>query len=51
MQTKVVSSILDVIEPKDLDVSKDLTKNEQSLASIKELFEEKHNEEKEKDKQ
>ena len=40
MKTKTVSSILDVIEPKNLDVSKDLQKDEKTSASIKELFEE-----------
>jgi hypothetical protein len=48
MKTKTVSSILDVIEPKNLDVSKDLQKDEKTSASIKELFEEKTNEQKEK---
>lgn len=48
MQTKTISSILDVIEPKDLDVSKDLNKDEKSLASIKELFQVKPHEEKDK---
>lgn len=48
MKTKTVSSILDVIEPKDLDINKDLSKDEKSLASIKELFEEKQDEKKDK---
>lgn len=46
---KTISSILDVIEPKNLDISKDLEKDEKTAASIKELFEEKKDEQKEKD--
>lgn len=46
---KVVSSTLDVIEPNNLDVSKDLEKDEKTSASIKELFEEQPDEQKEKD--
>jgi len=38
MQVKIISSILDVVESKELDVSEDLEKDEKSLASIKEIF-------------
>jgi hypothetical protein len=46
MKTKIVSSILDIVESKDIDVTEDLKKDEKTCASVKEIFEEIKNEEK-----
>lgn len=49
MKIKTVSSILDIVESKELDVSEDLKKDEKTLASIQEIFTG-DNEKKEKNK-
>lgn len=41
MNIKITASTLDTIASKDIDVSKDLAKDERSLASIKEILDEK----------
>jgi hypothetical protein len=46
MLVKIISSILDVVQSKTLDVSKDLSKDEKTSASIKEIFD---NDKKEKE--
>lgn len=46
MKIKTISSILEVIESKDIDVTEDLKKDEKTSASIKEILE---NDKKEKD--
>lgn len=48
-RNKTISSILNVVEPNNLDITKDLEKDEKTAASIKELFEDKKDEQKEKD--